>query len=69
MSITREILSKEWHGIEIENYQLPKHVVDWLNNRIGQGHWFIKGRLGGQTIYFDSEKDHFLFLMTWGQSG
>jgi hypothetical protein len=62
-----EVLMKEWHGVEIENIRLPEHIVDWLNEKVGDGHWFIKGNWGSQTIYFDNEKTHFLFLMTWGK--
>jgi len=58
---------KEWHGVEIANVRLPEHIVSWLDDRVGMGHWFIKGTIGGQTLYFDSEKDHFLFLMTWAK--
>jgi len=61
------IENKEYHGIEIANNRIPEHIVRWLNERVGTGHWFIKGTIGGQTIYFENERDHFLFLMTWGQ--
>ena len=63
------ITNKEYHGVEIENYRLPQSIIDWLNTRVGRGKWFIKGHIEGQTIYFENEKDHFLFLMTWGQRG
>lgn len=62
-----EILHKEWHGVEIEGRLIPQHIVDWLNERVGEGHWFLKGFIGGQTLYFENERDHFLFLMTWGK--
>ena len=62
-----ETLIKEWHGVEIDNVRLPDHVIEWLDAKVGNGHWFIKGTLGGQIIYFDNEKNHFLFLMTWGK--
>ena len=61
------IVDKEYHGVQIENYSIPVHVIKWLDDKIGEGHWFIKGTIGGQTIYFENERDHFLFLMTWGQ--
>lgn len=61
------LADKEYHGIEIEGRLIPQHVVDWLNERVGDGHWFLKGTIGGQTIYFDNEKSHLLFLMTWGK--
>jgi len=61
------ITNKEYHGVEIADYQLAQSIIDWLNTRVGQGKWFIKGNIGGQTIYFENEKDHFLFLMTWGK--
>ena len=64
---TKEHLLKEWHGVEIENNRLPEHIINWLNEKVGKGHWCIKGTWGGQIIYFDSEKNHFLFLMTWGK--
>ncbi len=67
MSITREILEKEWHGVEIANQRLPDHIVEWLEKNVGRGHWYIKGNWGSQTIFFDDERKHFLFLMTWGQ--
>ena len=57
----------EYHGIEIENIRLPDHILKWLDKNVGSEHWFIKGTIGGQTIYFDDEKKHFLFLMTWGK--
>lgn len=62
-----KLWEKEWHGVEIENYKLPDHVVTWLEEKVGKGHWYIKGNINGQTIYFDDEKKHFLFLMTWGR--
>jgi len=62
-----EVLMKEWHGVEIESVLLPEHIVEWLNKKVGKGHWFIKGNIGSQTLYFDSEKNHFLFLMTWAK--
>ena len=63
------ISNKEYHGVEIEGYQLPDEVVQWLNRRVGSDKWFIRGGLGSRVIYFENEKDHFLFLMTWGQRG
>lgn len=61
------IADKEYHGVEIQNYRIPDHIIKWLDEKIGERHWFIKGTIGGQTIYFENERDHFLFLMTWGQ--
>jgi len=61
------IANKEYHGVQIENYHIPEHVIKWLDEKVGEDHWFIKGTIGGQTIYFENERDHFLFLMTWGQ--
>ncbi len=63
------IAEKEYHGVEIETYRLPEGLVDWLNNRVGRGKWFVKGSIGHQTIYFENERDHLLFLITWGQRG
>lgn len=63
------IADKIYHGVELENVRLPDHIVEWLNDRVGTGRWFLRGNLGGQTLYFESEKDHFLFLLTWGQRG
>lgn len=63
------IANKEYHGIEIVNNRVPEHIVKWLDERVGKGNWFIKGTIGGQTIYFDNERDHLLFLITWGQRG
>lgn len=62
-----ETLLKEWHGVEIENVRLPEHIIDWLNEKVGTGHWYIKSNWGSQTIYFDDERNHFLFLLTWGK--
>jgi hypothetical protein len=61
------IVDKEYHGVQVENYSIPEHVIKWLDEKIGEGRWFIKGTIGGQTIYFENERDHFFFLMTWGQ--
>ena len=63
------IADKIYHGVELEGHQLPEHIVEWLDNRVGRDKWFIRGNIGGRTIYFENEKDHFLFLMTWGQRG
>lgn len=63
------IPEKEYHGVVIENYLLPNNVVNWLDQRVGSGKWFVKGNTGGQTIYFENERDHLLFLITWGQRG
>ena len=63
------IANKEYHGVEIEGYQLPDHFVKWLDERVGREKWFIRGNIGSRTIYFENEKDHFLFLMTWGVRG
>lgn len=60
-----DLFDKEWHGVEIEG-NLNENVREWLNDKIGPSHWFRKGTWGGSIIYFDSEKNHFLFLMTWG---
>jgi hypothetical protein len=58
----------EYHGVVLENNTIPPHVVDWLNERVGSKKWFVKGSFSNSVIYFENEKDHFLFLMTWGQS-
>jgi hypothetical protein len=63
------IAEKEYHGVEIETTSLPEHILQWLDQRVGKGKWFVKGNWGSQTIYFENEKDHFLFLITWGQRG
>jgi hypothetical protein len=60
---------KEYHGIEIENNSLPEHIVKWLNERVGTNKWFVKSNWGSKVIYFENEKDHLLFLITWGQRG
>lgn len=59
-------LTREWHGVEIES-PIPEHVFEWLDTTVGKEHWFRKGIIGGNIIYFDSEKNHFLFLMKWGK--
>ena len=59
-------VNKEWHGVEIEGGEIPPKVREWLDTEVGTEHWFRKGTWGGQTIYFDNEKTHFLFLMKWG---
>lgn len=64
--MTLEVCEKEWHGVEIEE-TLPEHIVIWLDARVGKGGWFAKGNIGGQTVYFDTEKNHLLFLMTWAK--
>lgn len=60
------LFDREWHGVEIEG-SLSEHIKEWLDAKVGPNHWFTKGTWGGNTIYFDSEKNHFLFLMTWGK--
>jgi len=60
------VCEKEWHGVEIEE-TLPEHIVIWLDARVGKESWFAKGNIGGQTVYFDTEKNHLLFLMTWAK--
>lgn len=62
------IANKIYHGVEISQRVIPEHIVTWLNERIGKENWFVRGGIDGRTIYFDNERDHFLFLMTWGQS-
>jgi hypothetical protein len=60
------IANKEYHGIEVLD-SLPEHIVDWLNERIGESRWFVKGGFGSRIVYFENEKDHMLFLLTWGR--
>ena len=64
--MTYDTIFKEWHGVEIEN-SIPEHIVEWLDEKVGKDHWFRKGTIGGNMIYFDNEKSHFLFLMKWGK--
>lgn len=62
------IPNHEYHGVEIE--ALPPKVFNWLEEKMGMSgdRWFIRTKLGSTMIYFRDERDHLIFLITWGNS-
>jgi len=61
------IANHEYHGIEVES--IPTHVLVWIVDKFGPSgdRWFVKHGLSSQMLYFTSDKDHLLFLITWGK--
>lgn len=61
------IINHEYHGVLI-NYA-DQSVVEWLTDKLGISgeRWFIRHKNDGTMIYFKNERDHLLFLITWGK--
>ena len=61
------VIDHEYHGVEVAD--LPEHVFNWLEEKMGMsgGRWFIRHKLSGTMVYFKDQRDHLLFLLTWGQ--
>ncbi len=58
----------EYHGVVIDF--MPKTIFDWMETRFGKNsdRWFLKSSFGSTTVYFKDQRDHTLFLLTWGHS-
>ena len=61
------VIDHEYHGIEVST--IPTHVLVWIVDKFGPAgdRWFVKHGWESQMLYFKSEKDHLLFLITWGK--
>lgn len=61
------ITDHEYHGVVIDT--IPNEVYQWLRNKFGENsnRWFVKSNFGATTVYFRDQRDHTLFLLTWGR--
>jgi len=49
----------EYHVIEMN--LITNDVIKWLNNNLDSKKWFMRGN----KVYFESQKDHMMFLLRW----
>lgn len=61
------IADYEYHGVVIDS--ITTDIISWMTDKLGPNgeRWFVKSSFGETTIYFKNQRDHTLFLLTWGK--
>ena len=57
------VIGKTYYGVELDQWSLPSHIVNWLNEYVGEDHYMLRI----PRLYFDDERHRTMFLLKWGR--